>query len=320
MPPEVRPGLRAAIAHRSVPLPVLLDNLWCLHSDGGRLAASDLLAVQGSAVFLDTCLRQLAFGLAPRPAIQTTGAELLAGATAYQLLLEVASGLRSAVPGESNVLGQFRRACEFAAATLAPDAWQPLRPLVEALLADTRSLRTDHLQGVAGSSYGSLVRALLAPPRDAQVLFVGTGELARSMLPLFRAFNVGVWNHRPAAPLSGVSRWFAPGEADDAAAWASDVIFTTPRDTKHDAAWRARLAGARSRAIQRVVHLGHRRRDGFIWPENILSFNLDDVFALASARDQRRTLQLDRARQACAGLVSARLVGPHPGSIACQAH
>ncbi|MBN8281399.1 MAG: hypothetical protein J0M16_12385, partial [Gammaproteobacteria bacterium] len=228
-------------------LNALIARLWCLHWPGANAPDGTGAALRRSGVVLDTCLRQLAFGLAPRPAIDPGPAsELTTGAAAYRLLLEVASGLRSAVPGETNVFGQFRQAWAQAALHLAPEDHWHLQPVVRALQADTRALRTAHLQGVAGGSYGSLVRELLVPGRDARVLFVGTGELARSMVPLFRAWEVGAWNHRPLSDvaresLSGVHCWFASDEADTAAAWATDIVFTTPCDRAHDAAWRERL-------------------------------------------------------------------------------
>jgi hypothetical protein len=292
--------------------PALVARLWCLHWPGGQLPPASGGAWRSSGVFLSTCLRQLAFGVTPLPAlaIDPVG-ELSTGPAAYRLLLEVASGLRSAVPGETNVFGQFRRASAQAAALLAPDDWQRLRPIVEAVQDDTRALRACHLQGLGGSSYGSLVRALLAPRRDARVLFVGTGDLTRSMLPLFRAFDVGVWNHRPAAPLTDVCRWFAPDEADAAAGWATDIVFTTPQDAEHDVAWRERL---RPHPVRALVHLGHRRNARPLWPSVTLSFDLDDVFDLASARDEYRGRRLADAALACAALVAARL------SDACPLH
>jgi hypothetical protein len=265
-------------------------------------------------VFLDTCLRQLAFGLAPRPQLATTDSgELCTGPAAYRLLLEVASGLRSAVPGETNVFGQFRRAWEQAGAELTPHDWQTLRPIGQALQEDTRTLRAGHLQGLAGGSYGSLARALLAPRKDARVLFIGTGELARSMIPLFRAVNVGVWNRRPGAPLTGICRWFRPDEADEAAAWATDIVFTTPRDSAHDAAWRLRLDRHSPRGL---VHVGQRRGAAIDWPTVAASFDLDDVFDLANARNQRRSQQLASAARACDDLVAARLASTSPPAVA----
>ncbi|MBL8200281.1 MAG: hypothetical protein JNK40_04845 [Chromatiales bacterium] len=294
-------------------LDTLIARLWCLHWPGTRMAGETAAALRGTGVLLDTCLRQLAFGLAPRPALTDgTGGELSSGAAAYGLLLEIASGLRSAVPGETNVFGQFRRAWDEAERHLPPDDHARLKPVVQALLADTRALRARHLQGVAGGSYGSLVRELLAPGRGARVLFVGTGELARSMLPLFRAWDVGVWNHRTLnhgsrAPLAGVCRWFESGEADSAAAWATHIVFTTPGDAAHDSAWRDRLW---QHAPRGVVHLGRRREDSPAWGPLTASFDLDHVFALAGAREQQRRHQLAAAARACAALVEERLAGP----------
>ena len=300
----------------------LVASLWCLHWPGARASTAATTRLRSSGVVLDTCLRQLAFGLAGLPVLTAdAGGELSTGPAAYRLLLEVASGLRSAVPGETNVFGQFRRATEQAASLLAPDDWQRLHPLVQAVQADTRTLRTGHLLGLPGSSYGSLVRALLAPGRDARVLFVGTGDLTRSMLPLFRAFDVGVWNHRHGAPLTGVCRWFAPDQADAAAGWATDIVFTTPPNAVHDAAWGSRL---RAQPVRGLVHLGRRRSDGPLWPSLgpspgpwsgpsvMASFDLNDVFDLASSRDQNRRSRLTEAVRACAALVEARLEDARP--------
>ena len=289
-------------------LNALINRLWCLHWPGTRAPGETAVELRAAGVVLDTCLRQLAFGLAPRPArLAATAGELSTGAAAYRLLLEVASGLRSAVPGETNVFGQFRRAWEQAARELRAEDRSRLQPVVQALQADTRTLRASHLQGVAGGSYGSLVRELLAPRRDARVLFVGTGALARSMLPLFRAWDVGVWNHRPAPPLTGVCRWFSSDEADAAVAWATDIVFTTPADPGHDAAWRYRLLRHVPRGL---VHLGHRSGAGPGWASVTASFDLDDVFHLAGEREQLRRRQLAAAAGACTALVDARLAEP----------
>jgi glutamyl-tRNA reductase len=296
-------------------LPALIHRLWCLHWPGQRPGDAPASVAAGSAVVLTTCLRQLAFGLTPRPVPAAADpGELCTGADAYRLLLEVMSGLRSAVPGETNVAGQFLRAWEAASATLPAAERHNLAPLVRALRDDTRTLRARHLQGMAGSSYGSLVRELLAPRRDARLLFVGTGELARSMLPLFRAWDVATWNHRPApaGPLAAaLPRAFACEAADAAAAWATDVVLTTPADAAHDAAWHARLGRHAPRA---VVHLGTRRDAPGRHAPPTRHYTLDDVFDLAATREVQRRRQFAAALVACSELVAARLAAPLPQS------
>jgi hypothetical protein len=104
--------------------------------------------------------------------------------------------------------------------------------------------------------------------------------------------------------VTGACRWFATDEADCAAAWATDLVFTTPGDPAHDAAWCDRLL---THAPRRIVHLGRRRGDGLPWPPATARFDLDDVFDLAGSRAAHRRRQLAEAARACAGLVEARL-------------
>lgn len=291
-------------------LPRLIHRLWCLHWPGRR----DALPAAGTgtgAVVLGTCLRQLAFGLTPRPVLAGEhAAEVHAGPAAYQFLLEVMSGLKSAVPGETNVAGQFREAWQAAAPRLPLADRQGLGVVVDALRADMRVLRATHLQGMAGSSYASLARELLAPRRDARVLFVGTGELARSLWPLFRTCDIAAWNHRPAGG-AGLPRLFDAGADAAAAAWATDVIFTTPADPAHDARWAGLLGAAVPRS---VVHLGARRGAGHRLPPPTRHFDLDDVFDLASSRETRRHRQFAAALAAAGELAAARLRAPAPRS------
>lgn len=253
---------------------------------------------------LDTCLREVVIDLRAdgAPAIATDGAERLCGPDAYRLLLEIATGLRSSIPGETNVFGQFRRAWQAFAVAGGPEA-AGLAPVIDCLFGDAKTVRRQWLEGVGGTSYGSLARRLVAPGRGDRVLFVGAGDLARSMLPLFGKCRLGLWNRGPfvppPVPLDAV---FAPGDGQRAAAWADHAILATPPAPPNDHAWHARLCAARPRS---VVHLGHRDCGwglGLDWPQGTAVFALDDVFALRRERDDRRTAQLERARRACAQL------------------
>ena len=287
-----------------------IDRLWVLHwprhAGVGSLPSQSLVQLGRSGVLVDTCMRQLLIGTGPRPLIDPACAgtlQIYSGASAYRLLLEIITGLRSAVCGETNVYGQFRRAWQVSQQSLPADITQPLSPFIDALFSDTRRIRQQHLQGVGGNSYGSLARRLLAPARGARVLFVGTGELARSMLPFFRAAETGAWNHRPvAAP--AVDQWFSTTQADAAARWAEHIIFTTPADAEHDAGWQAPVAarhGAQPAAsrpsAQRGAALDRRGN------------------CLRSGRHPRRCRSACKRRLAATGACTRRLCGAGWGTL-----
>lgn len=247
-----------------------------------------------AGLFLDTCQRQLSIQLSPdEPADQ--GAEIRSGVDAYRFVLEVTTGLRSAVPGETNVFGQFKEAWE----RLRPNRQVArLAPLVHRIINDTKAIRCTHLLNIGGASYGTLVRRLIRPAATDRILFVGTGKLARSMLPLFRNHVLGLWNHRSVG-LEGLSieSAFGPGDGERAAHWADHVILTTPPDRVNDDNWRRWLAAS---DIRTVVHLGHRRgHDPVARGSRVRVFDLDDVFDLRRAQADIRTQQLSRARAAC---------------------
>lgn len=252
------------------------------------------------AFVLRTCQRELA--LTAEPAVAAGLARLAppesyAGGEAYRFLLEVTTGLRSAVPGETNVFGQFRRAWDAHRQAGERTALATLAPLVARLVHDTRAVRHAHLRNLGGASYGSLVRRLLGPQPGAHVLVVGAGELARSLLPYFKATELGIWNRHPAGPaFAAAARLFAPADGATAARWAHHVIMTTPADAHHDERWHTWLAAGGARD---VVHLGRRRGDGWTAPPRFAGYDLDDLFDLRRSQDGVRSLQLERARAAC---------------------
>jgi hypothetical protein len=287
----------------------MTDRLWVLHwprhAGVGSLPAQSFVQLGSAGVLVDTCMRQLLIGSGSRPLIDPACAaamQIYTGESAYRLLLEIVTGLRSAVCGETNVYGQFRRAWQASLQNLPADITRPLSPFMDALFIDARQIRQQHLQGVGGNSYGSLARRLLTPARGARVLFVGTGELARSMLPFFRTAETAAWNHRPVAAPE-VDHWFSTTQADLAAHWAEHIIFTTPADAEHDAGWQARL---RHGTVRSLLHLGRRRSEALHWIGVATAFDLDDILGAAEARANVASLQLVRARVACAELAGTR--------------
>ncbi len=286
-----------------------LNQLWVANWSKNRSDATlppdvlDQFAARG--MVLDTCLRQLCVATG-RPANASDRAlselrpelELHFGADAYRYALEVATGLHSAVPGETNVFGQFKKAWESARHNNEPKSVGRIAPWIHHLINDARSIRRDHLQDIGGASYGTLVRRLLSPRRCDRVLFVGAGDLAQSILPYFKSFEVGLWNHRPVvtAPDS-LARLFAPEDAREAAAWTNHVVFTTPPDEHNELSWRTWLAGTRIRSL---LHLGYRRGESAQLHERSISYDLDDVFELRRQQAGIRSSRLEHARTACA--------------------
>jgi hypothetical protein len=280
-----------------------IGSLWIGHWPKSASGAGHpaLTGLQTHALVIDTCLRQV---------VATTNADVArdagcfgptethVAAAAYRFLLEFATGLRSEVPGETNVFGQFKRSWQvFCHAGNAP-AVTSLLPAVAQLIHDTREIRLEHLQHIGGASYGTLVRRLIRPDIGDHILVVGAGELSRAVLPFFRDYALGVWSRRaPGAPFNAAARVFAPEHGALAAAWAHHVVMTTPPDEHHDALWSSWLDAAEARQI---VHLGRRRSAPCQWPARIRAFDLDDVFELQRAQANVRSLQIERARLACA--------------------
>lgn len=280
---------------------------------------------------VDTCLRQLSIGrsLTNRfPAVQNftvmsnrpAWAEVRSGSAAYELLLNVTTGLLSAVPGETNIFGQFKKAWLNFQRTRPATG---LAPIIAHLIDDTKAIRLDHLEGIGGSSYGGLVRKLISPKRNDRILFVGAGALARSMLPLFRNHRLGIWNHRDIESLPRhIECVFTPQEGRRAARWAEHVILTTPPEPQNDASWSDWLDAAHPHS---VVHLGHRRSQQSQQLRQDLSdvpvcYDLDDVFALRREQDELRSEQLSLARAACreramALSATARRVSRTPAAV-----
>lgn len=248
-----------------------------------------------------TCLRRVWVSVRP-PAHALAGeAEHYADIDAYRFLLEFITGLHSAIPGETNVLGQFRQAWRRWRAA-APQAAAGLAPVIDALLRDARRVRAAHLQGVGGESYGSLVRRLLRPARSERILVVGTGDLARSIWPFFQQHTVGTWNHRDGpGSLPPWTRTFSSQEGARAARWADHVVLTTPPDPANDARWASWLTAAQPRS---VAHLGHRRGGDFQISSTDRLYFLEQLFELRHLQANVRSLQVERARNACRELAA----------------
>jgi hypothetical protein len=248
---------------------------------------------------VDTCLRRLLLRAhaAETAFIGEPTPERRRGREAYNFLLEVITGLRSQVPGETNVQGQFRRAWQDYCLRATTAQIAALAPVVETLLRDAAAIHRDHLQGIGGASYGSLLRKLLRPARGERLLFVGDGELAQSLLPYFERQQTAGWNYRlHARPTITFTQRFAPAEFSLAADWADHVVMTTPADPANDRLWQQQLDG---NLLSTFTHLGRRRQQALKLSGATPCYDLDHLFELRARQANVRSLQIEHARVAC---------------------
>ncbi|PJZ70753.1 glutamyl-tRNA reductase [Leptospira perolatii] len=113
--------------------------------------------------------------------------EVRTGFEAYRLLLEIVSGLRSKLFGETEVLAQFKE--RFKNGELPSSAFgEYLAKLRDNLIEDSRELRSGYLQNLGEQSYGGLAHKYLSEflPKSHSVSMIGTGQLAEKMLPWLR--------------------------------------------------------------------------------------------------------------------------------------
>jgi len=287
---------------------VNITDLLVLHQKKDTTGLADWLvdcpSPDAPGFFVDTCMRQLAVPATPElgDSIAAYAAgnslELFRGSDAYQFLLEVSTGLHSAVPGETNILGQLKSAWQRSVASLRRDDVVRLQPVFDSVMRDANTIRQEYLQGLGGNSYGSLARKLIQPNTSSRVLFVGSGELTQSMLPFFRNTQSGIWNYRlPVNAPEWVQQVFEPDDHDAAAEWANTIVLTTPPDETNDRRWTKHL---QEYPMQTVLHLGLRREQPGRWQQFPSLLTLDDIFDLRQSQDDVRNIQIQRARSACA--------------------
>jgi hypothetical protein len=279
-----------------------LDTLTVSHRPGNLDGIDEPPATESDALRIRTCQREIRIATQSQPLPDEAAAEILRGVDAYRFLLEFASGLRSAIPGETNVFGQLRDAWRAYERDRPRAVTRSLAPLMDALIRDTREIRTQFLQGIGGHSYAALTRRLLEPHRGARVLIVGYGALGRSMPAKFADAELAICNRTAPADLPESVRFFGAGAEAEAAQWATHVIFCVPRRAAIDALWVPLL---RARPHVPVAHLGCHRADAGPWRDVGSLIDLDRIFELQLEQTRRRTLQLAQARAACA-LLAAR--------------
>ncbi len=186
-----------------------LDNfrLIHLHKNGDVEPLAHLITKRLTSqphFYLDTCQRYLWLY---RPnemdnlRLDTQGFEVLSGIAAYNYLLRIACGLESKVIAETDIFGQFKTALQthcLHQTQLSPSLSLYLTKIIE----DAKRVRHEYLQGVGGSSYGSLARALLKPAPGESTLILGAGNICQAILPFFSHTSLYLWNRTEAKALT----------------------------------------------------------------------------------------------------------------------
>ncbi|MCW7494499.1 glutamyl-tRNA reductase [Leptospira sp. 2 VSF19] len=162
------------------------SNLILLHSNDPVNSLDD----PGLEVW-QTCQRTIAFGdrrLFPLSETERfyKGYEVFHGFEAYRFLLEVVSGLRSKLFGESEIQAQYRDRFREDKVNDSTFALSLLR-LRDQILEHTKQIRSKYLTGIGRQTYGSVAESYLQ--KHKTVTLLGTGKLATSILPYLVSKN-----------------------------------------------------------------------------------------------------------------------------------
>ncbi len=274
------------------------------------------------ALDIDTCQRRV---LIFHSKNWDSSEEVLKGQEAYQFLLRWAAGLESVVVGETDVFGQIKDAWRKAQLSGLPHLLE-LTSWIQRLFEDTKQIRTQYLQNLGGSSYGTLVRKWIKDRSQNAILskqpllLVGAGQIARSVAPALLDSEILLWNRdltrlnsfyqellarSPQASLQKLER-----PQDEEMAWkkASHVIVCIPVDREADLKrlnWFTQ-GGVKNRS---VIHLGARAGASGIWGQLPGFTSLDDLFILHASLGQVRSAHVAQAEKACVERAQLRSLG-----------
>ena len=267
------------------------------------------------AFHLQTCLRDL--WITTSDHLEGRALQALEGREAYRLLLEVGCGLLSAIPGETDVFGQLKESWKTFESTKSPLS-RELHPWIQRLFEDIKEVRANHLQGLGGHSYGTLVRQMIGARPDESVLVVGAGALAKSILPYLSENELWVTN-RTASRLKDFCGELLlshrievqPFDQEECAeAWkrADHILLCVPPDTEPDLQ-RISWLKEREQLPRSLIHLGATAFEAGAFAAFTGMKFLDDVFALQKEQGEARCLQVERARKACDERAQLRHLG-----------
>lgn len=197
------------------------------------------------ALVWKTCLREIAIldSRQIQAELLEPDDEVYTRQQAYEFLLEVICGLHSPLVGETEVMGQFKN---FAVRAAEGPAGRCTAPWMQRLIADAKKVRTNHLIGLGGRSYGQLAQRYLA---DCSTIYIlGAGHLVQETIPSIVDHRVEIFCRRPEAadellerhPNASVHQIHEAFHGDDQSA-PLGLIIAAPLSASEIAAWIERL-------------------------------------------------------------------------------
>jgi glutamyl-tRNA reductase len=105
--------------------------------------------------------------------------EVYTGYKAYSVLLEIVSGIRSKLFGESEIQFQFNN--RFSKNNLSNSPFtESLIKLKNQILEHVKQIRSEFIKGKGRTTYGGIADSIL--PGDSSVAILGTGQLSESII------------------------------------------------------------------------------------------------------------------------------------------
>jgi glutamyl-tRNA reductase len=270
----------------------MAESVAVIHGQPGR----DFGAQMPYALVWKTCLREIAIvdSRQLRPEDLRADDEVYSREEGYRFLLEVICGLHSPLIGETEVFGQFK---SFAVRAQEGPGGRCTAPWMQRLIADAKRIRTNHLMGLGGRSYGQLAeRHLAGCPR---IFILGAGHLAQETIPSLADHHVDVFCRRPEAATALLERHpdAEVHRLDDSIAIGHDVplglIVAAPMSAAEITAWIARI-GCR---FETVVDLrGESRTDG-LEIEGTTVIHFKDIVEDLESNRRSTGERLERARE-----------------------
>lgn len=248
------------------------------------------------ALVWKTCLREIAIvdSRHLRAEDLRPGDEVYAREDGYRFLLEVICGLHSPLVGETEVFGQFKN---FAVRAAEGPGGRCTAPWIQRLIADAKRVRTNHLTGLGGRSYGQLAHRHLADcPR---IVVLGAGHLVQETIPSLADHHVDIFCRRPEAATDLLARHpdATIHQINDSIDIGGDrpvgLIIAAPMTAEEIKRWAARL-GIR---FEIIVDLRGESRTDMLEVEDATVIHFQDILEDMEANCRFAGQRLERARK-----------------------